>query len=1246
MKMICLLTLSILIASVQFTSIFAQNDVHLTDGVSELKKRGPGGEEPSGGGGSSTGIYEQANICATDDMAAKYLESNTMLQDSATKAYNSIIELEESGLSRMDPLTDRIVPIVFHIVHQCGDEQIDDEQIIRVVEDINKDFSAGNIELSQFENELDILDINRANVELQFKLATIDPDGYPTKGITRTQHYATYHGTNMELDLKKLIQWDQKKYLNIWVVNSVGEPSAYAQYPEIVDPDVSRYLDGIAINHTYLGMTGTAKFQFNRRHILTHEIGHWAGLRHCWAGDNNSSGTANCLYDDDICDTGNTVGDSRVIYPIDTTAVYESILFPYYGVDQAFDPDIDNIPGYPINLNDQNTNGNNILEESDLPLFCSSNSDSCFLTTINYAPIFNFMDYGAEFHFTQGQADRMRTVLNSPIADRDQIGLSIDRDDFFIAETNSLATITTKGVYFMENDLNDGSFLEDGIEIQLSHGSFSENISSSFSVSPNDNDISLEIVRNDQDFSKAIVKIVGNVPNHNVSDNDDIIVTFDSNAFLSQNLSLYRDSIRFKTFFLNDQLVDYNVYDISETYNFGKSYCSSVKGPDTMYAPIYIDRVGYLAIQYFDGVTTNVEGDTVMVPKGFYLVNESGRQVDVLCEDNDSFPLEIEYLNEEYDLNKNAPNGSKFDRLIRSPRNLNSNDESLGHLIFEDNQTFVEDQIVYIGLKISNACDMNEILGWIRIKIFPDGTTIEILDGLINYDPGPQSLLLENPLCIPSSEPDNIFLWIDKFELLDANGEGLVNESDANNDPTYTGYSDYSNSDDPLLSIEMNKNEYYQAKITRPNNNNSAYFYIWIDFDNDLFFEVDEKVLSASKVIAEEAGDNLDTILRLPENATPGPHKMRVAISLYPASISNTGSYEYSINPCGNIDNGEFEDYTITISDGEEGGGNCVESEIFSNFIPSGQTNTSDFIVIDGQITVANQEIVLRAGDSICINTGFDANGDDNVDFDAEIQICEVPDTNCLTSDSLALVALYNATNGPNWTNSWDLTQPVSTWSGINLDPGGCNVIVINLPSNNLVGYIPANLGDLNRLYYFDLRGNELSGGIPNDLGNIPTLEYIYLQDNNLSGSYPGSLCELPLLGCDFNFQGNPNLPNGGSDAGFLAFCEHPYTCSSNKLDLNDINSTIEFNDELNVFAYPNPVHSSIIFDINLSKEVDKIQVQIVNIQGKQVESFTINNLNIGLNSFEHSLEKLSPGIYNYVILSNSDKVVGKFIKN
>jgi len=117
-------------------------------------------------------------------------------------------------------------------------------------------------------------------------------------------------------------------------------------------------------------------------------------------------------------------------------------------------------------------------------------------------------------------------------------------------------------------------------------------------------------------------------------------------------------------------------------------------------------------------------------------------------------------------------------------------------------------------------------------------------------------------------------------------------------------------------------------------------------------------------------------------------------------------------------------------------------------------------------------------------------------------------------ADSLALVALYNSTNGNNWTNNWNLNQPMINWLGVSLDSKGC-VIFLNLINNNLNGTIPLELGDLSLVKEISLNQNNLTGIIPSQLGNLRYLKKLKLSQNNLSGIIPstiGSLSKLTTL--------------------------------------------------------------------------------------------------------------------------------------
>jgi Leucine-rich repeat (LRR) protein len=134
----------------------------------------------------------------------------------------------------------------------------------------------------------------------------------------------------------------------------------------------------------------------------------------------------------------------------------------------------------------------------------------------------------------------------------------------------------------------------------------------------------------------------------------------------------------------------------------------------------------------------------------------------------------------------------------------------------------------------------------------------------------------------------------------------------------------------------------------------------------------------------------------------------------------------------------------------------------------------------------------------------------------------------CMKQDSLALVALYNATGGTNWTrnDNW-LTGSVSSWFGITTD--SCNVTEVKLvindtmglwEGNNLQGVLPPVIGDLTHLTQLVLHTNQLSGSIPAEIGKLTSLVRLDMERNQLTGSLPpeiGNLSQLQSLTLDDN---------------------------------------------------------------------------------------------------------------------------------
>ena len=118
-------------------------------------------------------------------------------------------------------------------------------------------------------------------------------------------------------------------------------------------------------------------------------------------------------------------------------------------------------------------------------------------------------------------------------------------------------------------------------------------------------------------------------------------------------------------------------------------------------------------------------------------------------------------------------------------------------------------------------------------------------------------------------------------------------------------------------------------------------------------------------------------------------------------------------------------------------------------------------------------------------------------------------------TDREALVALYNATNGENWTlnEKWLSDAPLGEWEGVTTDDDG-RVTRLQFRNNKLSGEIPAELGSLSNLEWLSLRGNnKLSGEIPAELGSLSNLTYLDISHNNkLSGEIPAELGSLSNL--------------------------------------------------------------------------------------------------------------------------------------
>lgn len=197
------------------------------------------------------------------------------------------------------------IPIVFHIIHLNGNENITNEQILNQMELLNEDYSALNSDISTVHPAFANL---TGNAQLRFVLPTLDPDGNCTNGIDRIKTPETKKG----IDESKMNAWPRDKYINVWVVQTMADGTAgYAYYPSAQEGLLGRLVDGIIIRHNYIGNIGTSNE--NNSTALTHEIGHYLNLRHVWGDSNGEEGAPDghmspACGDDDVEDTPWTNG--------------------------------------------------------------------------------------------------------------------------------------------------------------------------------------------------------------------------------------------------------------------------------------------------------------------------------------------------------------------------------------------------------------------------------------------------------------------------------------------------------------------------------------------------------------------------------------------------------------------------------------------------------------------------------------------------------------------------------------------------------------------------------------------------------------------------------------------------------------------------------------------------------------------------------------------------------------------------
>lgn len=309
-----------------------------------------------------------------DGESVEYCQTHTLHREAMKDpAYAAIMQQAEIALQqKIEELkkenrrgTIYTIPVVFHILHNGGPENISRAQVLDGMRILAEDFRRLNADADNVHPDFKNTNPNATCVptdtEIQFVLATKAPDGTVFGGITRTKSSLTNVSSSQQgaaqanavrdgNDVYKGA-WPGNKYLNIFVCNTIGGAAGYTRTP---NPNTTMQ-NGIWLCATYLGSIGTGSVNTSR--ALTHEIGHWLNLSHTWGGTNDP---------EVACGTDN-VDDTPVTRGIKSCSLNEAFCGPRANVE-------------------------------------------------------NFMDYSyCSKMFSAGQVARMRAALNSPTGGRNNI---------------------------------------------------------------------------------------------------------------------------------------------------------------------------------------------------------------------------------------------------------------------------------------------------------------------------------------------------------------------------------------------------------------------------------------------------------------------------------------------------------------------------------------------------------------------------------------------------------------------------------------------------------------------------------------------------------------------------------------------------------------------------------------------------------------------------------------------------------
>lgn len=258
----------------------------------------------------NSSAQENLKYCGADEMRISTLKQNPKIAQAVIKCDAKLEKFTAQFVSDFYKKRTRastyIIPIVFHVIHNYGAENISDLQILDGLDILNKTFRKQLADTASIVADFKPL---HADCDIEFSLAQLDPDGNCTSGINRIASSLTTVGDH---SVKTLIQWPPDKYLNVYIVSNAAGLAGHCVWP--ADADTMPAWDGIVMGSNYVGSIGTSNY--TQSVALAHECGHYLNLQHIWGG-NNVPGfyfypcadvNKDCNIDDLVADTPPTIG--------------------------------------------------------------------------------------------------------------------------------------------------------------------------------------------------------------------------------------------------------------------------------------------------------------------------------------------------------------------------------------------------------------------------------------------------------------------------------------------------------------------------------------------------------------------------------------------------------------------------------------------------------------------------------------------------------------------------------------------------------------------------------------------------------------------------------------------------------------------------------------------------------------------------------------------------------------------------